>query len=235
MIKRIILAISILLSFQSFAGKNYQLKLKVLSMATGKVLEGIKISTSTKDKIVEIGRTNANGEIVIKDLRAKYFQIIMEDPYDYHRKDIFFYLNHDRVDEEESFGLRLNPLQEDAFFEALDSQYTDTMTTITEADKEKFVESNPVDGIAVFQRHIATNVEYPQDAIEKHMKGKVYISFVVQADGTLTHAKVERGICPSLDKEAYRLVRYSGKWKPATLNGTPIPTKMRVPINFTLN
>lgn len=235
MIKRIILALSIFLSVQSFAGKTYQLTLKIQSLATGEMLEGIKISTSIKDEIVEVGRTNSEGVIVLSELREKTLNIIVEDPSDYHRKDHLFYSNFERVDEEETFGLRLVPVHETAFFTALDQQYIDTFNSVSEAEQDRFVGANPRGGMAGLQLHIAKNLEYPEDAILEDAQGKVYLSFIIQADGTLTHVKIERGVSPSLDKEAIRLLRYTGKWKPATLNGTPIPTKMRVPINFTLN
>lgn len=235
MTKLFLLALSLFLSLLSFAAKTYQLHLKVHSMATGQLLEGIKISTSIKNKIVEIGITDIHGEILIKDLSEKSLEIIVEDPNNYHRKNSLFYSNYERVDEEERFGLRLNAIHEQTYFKELDSQYKDTFLIPTEHNLSNFVEANPIGGKAAFQMFLATNLEYPQDAIEKNITGKVYLTFIVQADGTLTHVKVERGLCPSLDKEAKRLLRYSGKWAAATLNEEPVPTKMRAPIHFNLN
>jgi protein TonB len=68
-----------------------------------------------------------------------------------------------------------------------------------------------------------------------NIHGKVYLSFLVQKDGTITHVVVEKSVHPSLDAEAIRVLRYAPKWNPATSNGKPVVILVKMPIVFNLN
>ena len=85
------------------------------------------------------------------------------------------------------------------------------------------------------QKWIAENVQYPQTAIEMNEQGKVYLSFVVEPDGSISNIAIERGVSGDLDKEAKRLVRKMPKWSPGEAKGKKARTRCRLPINFTLN
>lgn len=97
------------------------------------------------------------------------------------------------------------------------------------------VEAQFPGGAAELQRWIASNVQYPQTAIEMNEQGKVYLSFVVEPDGKISQIQVERGVSKDLDKEAKRLVRSMPKWIPGEAGGRKARTRCRLPINFTLN
>jgi periplasmic protein TonB len=60
----------------------------------------------------------------------------------------------------------------------------------------------------------------------------VYVEFFVEADGTISEAKVLRGLCESCDREALRLIMGMPKWKPGTWHGKPKRTKMVMPVVF---
>lgn len=89
--------------------------------------------------------------------------------------------------------------------------------------------------IGNMQQWIAENVQYPQTSIELNEQGKVYMSFVVEADGSISNIAVERGVSPDLDREAKRLLRNMPAWKPGEAKGKKARTRCRLPINFTLN
>lgn len=89
-------------------------------------------------------------------------------------------------------------------------------------------------GAAEMQRWINNNVQYPQTSIEMNEQGRVYLSFVVEPDGSITNVKVERGVSPDLDKEAKRVVRRMPKWTPGEAGGKKIRARCRLPIIFTL-
>jgi protein TonB len=83
-------------------------------------------------------------------------------------------------------------------------------------------------------RWLADNIKYPRIAQENGIQGKVYISFVVGKDGAISNASVARGVDPSLDQEALRVVNQMPKWKPGKQRGEPVNVSFTVPINFVL-
>lgn len=97
------------------------------------------------------------------------------------------------------------------------------------------VEATFMGGAVAMQKWIAENVQYPQGAIEMNEQGKVYLSFVVESDGSISNITVERGVSSDLDKEAKRLVRQMPNWVPGEAKGKKARTRCRLPINFTLN
>lgn len=78
-------------------------------------------------------------------------------------------------------------------------------------------------------------VSYPQEAIELEIQGKVYVEFIIEKDGTVTHANIIKGVHELLDKEALRVVYTLPKIKFGTCEGEPVRTKARLPIIFTLH
>ncbi len=97
------------------------------------------------------------------------------------------------------------------------------------------VEASFLGGAAAMQRWIAENVIYPQSSIEMNEQGRVYLSFVVESDGSLSNIEIERGVSQDLDKEAKRLIRKMPNWEAGEAKGKKARTRCRLPINFTLN
>jgi protein TonB len=90
-------------------------------------------------------------------------------------------------------------------------------------------------GIAELQRWIAQSINYPQTSIELGEQGKVFVSFVVEPDGSISNVAVERGVSDDLDREAKRVVRAMPKWTAGEAGGKKVRSRMRLPIVFTLN
>ncbi len=97
------------------------------------------------------------------------------------------------------------------------------------------VEASFPGGAAALQSFIVNNIQYPETSIDMDEQGKVYLSFVVGADGSISQVKVERGVSKDLDREAKRVVRSMPKWIPGEAKGKKVPTRCRLPIVFTLN
>jgi len=97
------------------------------------------------------------------------------------------------------------------------------------------VEASFPGGQAELMKFIQTNVQYPETSIDMDEQGKVYLSFVVGADGKISQVKVERGVSKDLDREAKRVVRSMPNWTPGEAGGKKVPTRCRLPIVFTLN
>lgn len=89
-------------------------------------------------------------------------------------------------------------------------------------------------GEAALITYLAANIKYSETARELGISGKVYISFVVERDGSISSIEVERGLPGGLSEEAVKVIRNMPRWKPATQNGVPVRVKMVVPINFKL-
>ena len=89
-------------------------------------------------------------------------------------------------------------------------------------------------GEPALRQFMATAVKYPDDAVKKGIQGKVYVTFVVSKDGTVADAKIARGVDPSLDTEALRVVNNLPKWKPGKQKGQAVNVSYTVPINFKL-
>jgi len=85
-----------------------------------------------------------------------------------------------------------------------------------------------------FRTYIQQNLNYPVIAQENGISGRVYVQFDIGPDGNVTNAVVVRGVDPSLDKEALRVVRSSPKWKPGSQRGRPVRVRFTFPIVFQL-
>ena len=81
---------------------------------------------------------------------------------------------------------------------------------------------------------IKNNLKYPQQARETGTQGKVFVSFVVERDGSLTDVKVLRDIGSGCGEEAVRVVKSMPKWKPAKQRGKPVRMQFNLPVAFTL-
>jgi TonB family protein len=90
------------------------------------------------------------------------------------------------------------------------------------------------EGEMALRQFIANNVKYPDDAQKSGTQGKVYVTFVVSKDGSVADAKIVRGVSPSLDAEALRVVNALPKWKPGKQKGEAVNVSYTVPINFKL-
>lgn len=89
-------------------------------------------------------------------------------------------------------------------------------------------------GDLALRKYIANSIKYPVIAQENGIQGKVYVTFVVGKSGKVTNASIARGVDPSLDKEALRVVNALPTWKPGKQRGKPVNVSYTVPINFVL-
>lgn len=90
-------------------------------------------------------------------------------------------------------------------------------------------------GDAALLKFIAENVKYPPIAKENGITGVVYVSYIVDRDGSVKEVKVVRGADPFLDKEAARVVKTLKGYKPGKQRGKPVPVQFTIPIRFVLN
>jgi periplasmic protein TonB len=89
-------------------------------------------------------------------------------------------------------------------------------------------------GELALRKYIASAIKYPTVAQENGIQGTVFVSFVVDRDGGVSNVKIVRGVDPSVDKEAMRVVSSLPKWKPGKQRGKPVRVSYSVPIHFQL-
>lgn len=82
--------------------------------------------------------------------------------------------------------------------------------------------------------YLKSNTIYPQEAKDKNISGKVYVSFVVNEDGSISDVKVTKPVHPLLDEEAFRLVKNMPNWNPVIKDNKPEKFHLTLPINFYL-
>ncbi len=111
---------------------------------------------------------------------------------------------------------------------------------VTNADEEEIfvvVENDPEfpGGTEALHRYLASNIKYPEQAKAEKIQGRVFVTFVIEKDGTVTNIKVLRDIGGGCGDEAVRVVQNMPKWKPGRQRGRRVRTQFNLPINFNLN
>lgn len=89
-------------------------------------------------------------------------------------------------------------------------------------------------GNAAMMKFLSDNIKYPVIAQENGIQGRVITNFVVEKDGSITDVQVVRGVDPSLDKEAVRVIQSMPKWKPGKQRGSPVRVRFTLPVVFRL-
>ncbi len=118
--------------------------------------------------------------------------------------------------------------------------FTEPVKEVAEVEDNQvytFVEQNAEfpGGMEALNKFISKNVKYPAQARRMGTEGKVFVSFVINKDGTLEDVSVVKGISAECDKEAMRVVQMMPNWKPGKQNGKAVRVKFIYPFNFKLS
>lgn len=111
-----------------------------------------------------------------------------------------------------------------------------TVTETTEQEIFKVVEKMPSfpGGDEMLIEYIKKNLKYPQAAMDAGTQGRVFVSFVVEPDGSISNVKVLRGIGSGCDEEAVRVIKSMPKWEPGKQMGQTVRVSYNLPVNFKL-
>lgn len=90
-------------------------------------------------------------------------------------------------------------------------------------------------GIPALMQFIGSHVQYPKEEKEAGVEGLVVVEFVVEEDGSVGEAAIEKSVSPALDAEALRVVNELPNFAPGQSNGKNVRTKMYLPIRFKLD
>ncbi len=102
--------------------------------------------------------------------------------------------------------------------------------TVYDIDEVDSAPAFPGDDEAL-NRYLNENVKWVAD-FDVH--GKVYVSFIVNNDGSILDIKVEKGLCDKCDEESVRVVKTFPRWKPGKVNGINVSTRVMINIPFKL-
>lgn len=83
-----------------------------------------------------------------------------------------------------------------------------------------------------FREWIGKKTRYPPEAVEKKIRGKVFLTFIVEKDGSVSNVTVVKGVFESLDKEAEKAISESPKWTPGLQRGQPVRVRFSISLNF---
>jgi len=89
-------------------------------------------------------------------------------------------------------------------------------------------------GMKGWSKYLERNLRYPAIAQEKGIKGKVFVSFVVEKDGSISNVILIKGVDSSVDEEAMHVIKKSPKWRAGIQNGIKVRVRFTMPISFTM-
>jgi len=89
-----------------------------------------------------------------------------------------------------------------------------------------------IGGINEFYTFVAKNFKMPKQAIDTNLKGKAFVKFIVEKDGSITNVELIRGIGFGTDEEVVRVLKASPKWNPGKMDDSPVRVRYSLPITM---
>lgn len=91
-------------------------------------------------------------------------------------------------------------------------------------------------GLSALKKFLTENIRYPARLADICVTGKVYVQFVVSAEGKVVSPEIKRGIpdCPECDEEVLRVVKLLPDFIPAKIQGKPVNSYFNLPVKFCL-
>jgi len=90
-------------------------------------------------------------------------------------------------------------------------------------------------GMAAWSKFIQKNLRYPYAAQDNGTQGKVFLSFVIEKDGSISDVSVLKGIGYGCDEEAVRVIKKSPRWKAGLQNNRAVRVRYTMPIGYVLS
>jgi protein TonB len=86
-----------------------------------------------------------------------------------------------------------------------------------------------------FREWVKRRTNYPKEAIDRGIKGKVFLTFIIEPDGSVSNVTVVQGVHPLIDTEAVKAIEASPAWSPGLQRGQPVRVRFSMYLNFTSN
>lgn len=87
-------------------------------------------------------------------------------------------------------------------------------------------------GLEKFREWVTKRTNYPQAAYDNKIRGTVFLTFIVEKDGSVSNVTVVKSVDPLLDNEAVKAISESPKWTPGLQRGEPVRVRYSIPLNF---
>jgi TonB family protein len=95
-----------------------------------------------------------------------------------------------------------------------------------------YMQAEPLLGYPDLYEYFNANLVYPPEALKDSIQGVQTVSFVINAEGKPEQIEVVKSLGEPFEKEVKRLIENMPEWKPATLNGKPVSSKISLPLTF---
>lgn len=87
-------------------------------------------------------------------------------------------------------------------------------------------------GLDKFRIWVQNRTTYPKEAVDLKIRGTVFLTFIVEKDGSVSNVTVVKGVNPLLDNEAVKAISESPKWTPGLQRGEAVRVRYSIPLNF---
>ena len=101
-----------------------------------------------------------------------------------------------------------------------------------EATGYHFTEAEPQEGFPALYAYFDAALTYPLEALKDSLEGTVLVQFTIDRQGKPQDLKVIQSLGKYFDDEALKVVQSMPQWKPATVNGTPVESRISIPLSF---
>lgn len=95
-----------------------------------------------------------------------------------------------------------------------------------------YVQAEPINGYVSLYAYLNANLQYPTESVKDSIQGIQTVSFIINVDGKPEKIQFGESLGSPFEMEARRLIENMPAWKPATLNGKPVSSKLALPITF---
>ena len=95
-----------------------------------------------------------------------------------------------------------------------------------------FTEAEPLEGFPALYAYFDAALTYPLEALKDSLEGTVLVQFTIDQEGKPQDLKIIQSLGKYFDDEALKVVQSMPQWKPATVNGTPVESRISIPLSF---
>ncbi len=95
-----------------------------------------------------------------------------------------------------------------------------------------YIPAEPIEGYPHLYEYLNQNLKYPNEAAKDSIQGVESVAFVIDKNGKPSKIEILHSLGPDFDKEVLRILEQMPRWKPATLNAQPVPSKVSLPFTF---
>lgn len=85
-----------------------------------------------------------------------------------------------------------------------------------------------------FREWVQKRTNYPQEALDKKIQGRIFLTFIVETDGAVSNVTVVKGVDPLIDNEAVKAIQASPKWTPGLQRGQPVRVRYSLWLSFVI-